>query len=170
MDYNKTLFDELIQTIVPNLNGCVCPPSLQDPEKQFYAKEYTDNLLVSLLHCNRDDYKTPQRALEISFSAGFFCQMLDTLSEQESEDKTAFIISILRGNVFTMGGRLVGLLLNSDAASIKAEHDDLQQRATEACQFLTYQTVLDMAVEELYTFCFAMFIIGCSVSIDYKIG
>ena len=63
MDYNKTLFEELIQTIVPNLNGCVCPPSLQDPEKQFYAKEYTDNLLVSLLHCNRDDYKTPQRAL-----------------------------------------------------------------------------------------------------------
>ena len=68
-----------------------------------------------------------------------------------------------------MGGRLVGLLLNSDAASIKAEHDDLQQRATEACQFLTYQTVLDMAVEELYTICFAMFLIGCSVSIDYKI-
>ena len=169
MNYNNTLFDELIQTIIPNLNGCVCPPSLQDPEKQFYAKEYTDNLLVSLLHSNRDDYKTPQRALEIAFSAGFFCQMLDTLSEQESEEKTSFIISILRGNVFTMGGRMVGLLLNSDAASIKAEHDDLQQRATEACQFLTYQTVLDMAVEELYTICFAMFLIGCSVNIDYKL-
>lgn len=170
MTYNQTLFDELVQTIVPNLNGTICPPHLQDPQRKFYAKEFTDNLLISLLHSTRDDYKTPQKALEIAFSAGFFCQMLDTLSEQESDDKTAFILSVLKGNVFTMGGRMVGLLLNSDAASIKAEHDDLQQRATEACQFLTYQSITDMAVEEVWTICFAMFLVGCSVDIDYKLG
>ena len=170
MTYNQTLFDELVQTIVPNLNGTICPPFLQDPQKKYYAKEFTDNLLISLLHSTRDDYKTPQKALEIAFSAGFFCQMLDTLSEQESDDKTAFILSVLKGNVFTMGGRMVGLLLNSDAASIKAEHDDLQQRATEACQFLTYQTIADMAVEEVWTFLFTMFLIGCSAEIDYKLG
>ena len=170
MTYNQTLFDELVQTIVPNLNETICPPFLQDPQKKYYAKEFTDNLLISLLHSTRDDYKTPQKALEIAFSAGFFCQMLDTLSEQESDDKTAFILSILKGNVFTMGGRMVGLLLNSDAASIKAEHDDLQQRATDACKFLTYQTITDMAVEEVWTFLFTMFLIGCSAEIDYKLG
>ena len=69
-----------------------------------------------------------------------------------------------------MGGRMVGLLLNSDAASIKAEHDDLQQRATDACKFLTYQTITDMAVEEVWTFLFTMFLIGCSAEIDYKLG
>jgi len=170
MTYNQTLFDELVQTIVPNLNGTICPPHLQDPQRKFYAKEFTDNLLISILHSTRDDYKTPQKALEIAFSAGFFCQMLDALSEQESDDKTAFILSVLKGNVFTMGGRMVGLLLNSDAASIKAEHDDLQQRATDACKFLTYQTITDMAVEEVWTVLFTMFLIGCSAEIDYKLG
>jgi len=170
MTYNQTLFDELVQTIVPNLNGTICPPHLQDPQRKFYAKEFTDNLLISILHSTRDDYKTPQKALEIAFSAGFFCQMLDALSEQESDDKTAFILSVLKGNVFTMGGRMVGLLLNSDAASIKEEHDDLQQRATDACKFLTYQTITDMAVEEVWTVLFTMFLIGCSAEIDYKLG
>ena len=170
MNYNNTLFDELIQTIIPNLNGCVCPPSLQDPEKQFYAKEYTDNLLKSIFHSTRDDHKTPRHALCNAFTGGFFCQLLNTLTPEENDDKTASILSILGGNVFTMEGRLVGLLLNSDAEVIKKQYEEMRNNAAhDCCQFLTYQNIACAPYDELWTVCYAIFLVAASVPIDYQL-
>ncbi len=169
MNYNSNAFDKTIHSATHPIAKHVRLSDIQDPRKQLYSQEFSDNLLISLLHCTRSEYQTPQKALEIAFSAGFFCQMLDSLCERDDMEKTQFILSVLGDNVFTMDGRMVGILLNCQAETIKAEHDELKKRAVEGCQFLTYQSVLDMPVTEIYTMCFAMFLVGCSVNIDYKL-
>ena len=168
MNCDGKFFDEITQAATRPIEGRICLASIQDSRKKLYAKEFTDNLLLSLLHCTRSEYQTPQKALEIAFSAGFFCQMLDSMCERDDMEKTNFILSVLGDNVFTMDGRMVGILLNCQAETIKNEHDELKKRAVEGCQFLTYQSVWDMPVTELYTMCFAMFLVGCSVNTRYK--
>ena len=105
------------------------------------------------VHSTRDDYKTPRHALCNAFTGGFFCQLLNTLTPEENDDKTASILSILGGNVFTMEGRLVGLLLNSDAEVIKKQYEEMRNIAAHDCrQFLTYQNIASAPYDELCYF------------------
>lgn len=168
MNFDRKTFDEIVQAATCAMGERFRPPDIQDPRK-VYAKEFTDNLLISLFHCTRSEYLTPQRVLEISFTGGFFCQMLDALSERNDIEKMNFILSVLNDNVFTMEGKMGGILLNCNAESIKSKYDELKNRATRGCTYLTYQSVLDMPVKEFYAMCFAMFLVGCSVSINYNL-
>ena len=126
MNIKQSLFEDIINTATASLKNEIAPSYLQNPEYEYYAKEYTDNLLKSIFHSTRDDYKTPRHALCNAFTGGFFCQLLNTLAPEENDDKTASILSILGGNVFTMEGRLVGLLLNSDAEVIKKQYEEMR--------------------------------------------
>ena len=170
MNIKQSLFEDVINTATASLKSEVHPSSLQNPEYEYYAKEYTDNLLKSIFHSTRDDYKTPRHALCNAFTGGFFCQLLNTLTPEENDDKTASILSILGGNVFTMEGRLVGLLLNSDAEVIKKQYEEMRNNAAhDCCQFLTYQNIAGAPYDELWTVCYAIFLVAASVPIDYQL-
>ena len=114
MNLNTEIYDSIITAVTPILEDNIEPSSLQNSQFEVYAKQYADNLLLKTFHCPDEKYKTPEYLLGNAFSAGFFCQMLDTLSDKEEFEKTAFIISVLTGSVYSLEGRLVGLLLNSD--------------------------------------------------------
>ena len=53
----------------------------------MYAKQYADNLLLKTFHCPNEEYKAPEFLIRNAFTAGFFCQMLDTLSDKDDFEK-----------------------------------------------------------------------------------
>ena len=165
------IYDKIITTVNPILEDNIKPSSLRNPQFEMYAKQYADNLLLKTFHCPDEEYKTPEYLLGNAFSAGFFCQMLDTLSDKEEFEKTAFIISVLTGSVYSLEGRLVGLLLNSDGESIKEHYENIKGLVeTECRQFLTYQNIDEAPLNHLYSIYATLFLIGCSINIDYKIA
>ncbi len=170
MNIKQSLFEDVINTATASLKGKIHPSSLQNPEYEYYAKEHTDNLLKSIFHSTRDDCETPRYTLCNAFTGGFFCQLLNTLAPEENDDKTASILSILGGNIFTMDGRLVGLLLNSDAEVIKKRYENMREQvANDCCQFLTYQNIAGTPYDELWTVCYAIFLVAAAVPIDYQL-
>ena len=171
MSVKTAIYDKIITTINPILEDNIKPSSLRNPQFEMYAKQYADNLLLKTFHCPDEEYKTPEYLLGNAFSAGFFCQMLDTLSDKEEFEKTAFIISVLTGSVYSLEGRLVGLLLNSDGESIKEHYENIKGLVeTECRQFLTYQNIDEAPLNHLYSIYATLFLIGCSINIDYKIA
>ena len=96
--------------------------------------------------------------------------MLDTLSDKDDFEKTEFITSVL-GNIYSLQGKLIGLLLNSDGESIKEHYENIMELlAIECRQFLTYQNIDEVPLNHLYTVYATLFLIGCSIKIDYKIA
>ena len=171
MSVKTAIYDKIITTINPILEDNIKPSSLRNPQFEMYAKQYADNLLLKTFHCPDEQYKTPEYLLGNAFSAGFFCQMLNTLSDKEEFEKTAFIISVLTGSVYSLEGRLVGLLLNSDGESIKEHYENIKGLVeTECRQFLTYQNIDEAPLNHLYSIYATLFLIGCSINIDYKIA
>ena len=171
MNLNTEIYDSIITAVTPILEDNIEPSSLQNSQFEVYAKQYADNLLLKTFHCPDEKYKTPEYLLGNAFSAGFFCQMLDTLSDKEEFEKTAFIISVLTGSVYSLEGRLVGLLLNSDGESIKEHYENIKGLVeTECRQFLTYQNIDEAPLNHLYSIYATLFLIGCSIKIDYKIA
>ena len=165
------IYDKIITTVNPILEDNIKPSSLRNPQFEMYAKQYADNLLLKTFHCPDEEYKTPEYLLGNAFSAGFFCQMLDTLSDKEEFEKTAFIISVLTGSVYSLEGRLVGLLLNSDGESIKEHYENIKGLVeTECRQFLTYQNLDEAPLKDLWTVYYTAFLIGAAINIDYKIA
>ena len=165
------IYDKIITTINPILEDNIKPSSLRNPQFEMYAKQYADNLLLKTFHCPDEQYKTPEYLLGNAFSAGFFCQMLNTLSDKEEFEKTAFIISVLTGSVYSLEGRLVGLLLNSDGESIKEHYENIKGLVeTECRQFLTYQNLDEAPLKDLWTVYYTAFLIGAAINIDYKIA
>ena len=171
MNLNTEIYDSIITSVTPILEDNIEPSSLQNSQFEVYAKQYADNLLLKTFHCPDEKYKTPEYLLGNAFSAGFFCQMLDTLSDKEEFEKTAFIISVLTGSVYSLEGRLVGLLLNSDGESIKEHYENIKGLVeTECRQFLTYQNIDEAPLNHLYSIYATLFLIGCSININYKIA
>ena len=171
MSVKTAIYDKIITTVNPILEDNIKPSSLRNPQFEMYAKQYADNLLLKTFHCPDEQYKTPEYLLGNAFSAGFFCQMLNTLSDKEEFEKTAFIISVLTGSVYSLEGRLVGLLLNSDGESIKEHYENIKGLVeTECRQFLTYQNIDEAPLNHLYSVFATLFLIGCSIKIDYKIA
>ena len=69
-----------------------------------------------------------------------------------------------------MDGRLVGLLLNSDAEVIKRQYEEMRNNvAHDCCQFLTYQNIAGTPYDELWTVCYAIFLVAASIPIDYQL-
>ena len=170
MSVKTAIYDKIITTVNPILEDNIKPSSLRKPQFEMYAKQYADNLLLKTFHCPDEQYKTPEYLLGNAFSAGFFCQMLDTLSDKEEFEKTAFIISVLTGSVYSLEGRLVGLLLNSDGESIRDLYENTKELvATECHQFLTYQNIDEAPLKDLWTVYYTIFLIGSAINIDYKI-
>ena len=170
MSVKTAIYDKIITTVNPILEDNIKPSSLRNPQFEMYAKQYVDNLLLKTFHCPDEQYKTPEYVLKNAFTAGFFCQMLNTLSDKEDFEKTAFIVSVLTGNVYCLEGRLVGLLLNSDGESIRDHYENIKELvATECCQFLTYQNIDEAPLKDLWTVYSTVFLIGSAINIDYKI-
>ena len=171
MNLKTDIYDGIISAATQILEDNIEPSSLHNSQFEVYAKQYADNLLLKTFHCPDEKYKTPEYLLGNAFSAGFFCQMLDTLSDKEEFEKTAFIISVLTGSVYSLEGRLVGLLLNSDGESIKEHYENIKGLVeTECRQFLTYQNIDEAPLNHLYSIYATLFLIGCSINIDYKIA
>ena len=170
MSVKTAIYDKIITTVNPILEDNIKPSSLRNPQFEMYAKQYADNLLLKTFHCPDEQYKTPEYVLKNAFTAGFFCQMLNTLTDKEDFEKTAFIISVLTGNVYCLEGRLVGLLLNSDGESIRDHYENIKELvATECHQFLTYQNIDESPLKDLWTVYYTIFLIGVAINIDYKI-
>lgn len=170
MNLKTDIYDSIITVATQVLEDNIEPSSLQNSQFKVYAKQYTDNLILQTFHCPNEKYKTPEFLIRNAFTAGFFCQMLDTLSDKEEFEKTAFIISVLSGNVYSLEGRMVGLLLNSEAESIKELYDNIKELVAAECrQFLTYQNIDEAPLKELWTVYYTLFLVGSAVNIDYKI-
>ena len=170
MSVKTAIYDKIITTVNPILEDNIKPSSLRNPQFEMYAKQYADNLLLKTFHCPDEEYKTPEYLLGNAFSAGFFCQMLDTLSDKEEFEKTAFIISVLTGSVYSLEGRLVGLLLNSDGESIRDLYENIKELVAIECrQFLTYQNIDEAPLKDLWTVYYTIFLVGSAIKIDYKI-
>ena len=141
MNINTEIYDSIITAVTPILEDNIEPSSLQNSQFKVYAKQYVDNLLLKTFHCPNEEYKTPAFLIRNAFTAGFFCQMLDTLSDKDDFEKTEFITSVL-GNIYSLQGKLIGLLLNSDGESIKENYENIMELlAIECRQFLTYQNI-----------------------------
>lgn len=171
MNLKTDIYDGIISVATQILEENIEPSSLQNSQFEVYAKQYTDNLLLKTFHCPNEEYKTPDFLIRNAFTAGFFCQMLDTLSDKEEFEKTAFIISVLTGSVYSLEGRLVGLLLNSDGESIKEHYENIKELVAIECrQFLTYQNLDEAPLKDLWTVYYTAFLIGAAINIDYKIA
>ena len=171
MNLKTEIYDSIISAATQILEGNIEPSSLQNSKFKVYANQYADNLLLKTFHCPKEEYKATEFLIKNAFTAGFFCQMLDTLSDKEEFEKTAFIISVLTGSVYSLEGRLVGLLLNSDGESIKEHYEDIKGLVeTECRQFLTYQNLDEAPLKELWTVYYTAFLIGAAINIDYKIA
>ena len=96
--------------------------------------------------------------------------MLDTLSDKDDFEKTEFITSVL-SNVYSLQGKMIGLLLNSDGECIKEHYENIMELLAIECRpFLTYQNIDEAPLNHLYTVFATLFLIGCSIKIDYKIA
>ena len=96
--------------------------------------------------------------------------MLDTLSDKDDFEKTEFITSDL-SNVYSLHGKMIGLLLNSDGQCIKEHYENITELlAIECRQFLTYQNIDEAPLNHLYSIYATLFLFGCSIFIDYKIA
>ena len=170
MNLKTDIYDSIITAVTPILEDNIEPSSLQNSQFKVYAKQYVDNLLLKTFHCPNEEYKTPAFLIRNAFTAGFFCQMLDTLSDKDDFEKTEFITSVL-GNIYSLQGKLIGLLLNSDGESIKENYENIMELlAIECRQFLTYQNIDEAPLNHLYSVYDTLFLIGCSIKIDYKIA
>ena len=170
MNLKTDIYDGIISAATQILEDNIEPSSLHNSQFEVYAKQYADNLLLKTFHCPNEEYKTPEFLIRNAFTAGFFCQMLDTLSDKDDFEKTEFITSVL-SNVYSLQGKMIGLLLNSDGESIKEQYENIMELlAIECRQFLTYQKIDEAPLNHLYTVYATLFLIGCSIKIDYKIA
>lgn len=172
MKLNEQLFDTLISEFRSALKEDVRPSSPHDPLKELCGTEYTDNVLTSYLHCNREDYRTQEALIRFAFSGGFLAQILDVFTDKKGTEKMEFLSSVLSGSVYAMEGRLVGLLLGSDADAVKDHYRKTLKVITDCCQCLTYQNIfnfLTASAEDCWTGLYAVFTIAWDVKIDYHI-
>ena len=172
MKLNEQLFDTLISEFRSALKEDVRPSSPHDPLKELCGTEYTDNVLTSYLHCNREDYRTQEALIRFAFSGGFLAQILDVFTDKKGTEKMEFLSSVLSGSVYAMEGRLVGLLLGSDADEVKDHYRKTLKVITDCCQCLTYQNIfnfLTASAEDCWTGLYAVFTIAWDVKIDYHI-
>lgn len=170
MNLKTEIYDSIITAVTPILEDNIEPSSLQNSQFKVYAKQYADNLLLKTFHCPKEEYKAPEFLIRNAFTAGFFCQMLDTLSNKDDFEKTEFISSVL-SNVYSLQGKMIGLLLNSDGESIKEHYENTKGLVeTECRQFLTYQNLDEAPLKELWTVYYTAFLIGAAIKIDYKIA
>lgn len=110
MKLNNDLYETLMAEFRSALKEDVRPSSPHDPLKELCGTEYTDNVLTSYLHCNREDYRTQEALIRFAFSGGFLAQILDVFSDKKGTEKMEFLSTVLSGSVYAMEGRLVGLL------------------------------------------------------------
>ena len=170
MNLKTEIYDSIISAATQILEDNIEPSSLKNSKFEVYAKQYTDNLTIQIFHCSNEEYKTSEFLIRNAFTAGFFCQMLDTLSDKDDFEKTEFITSVL-SNVYSLQGKMIDLLLNSDGESIKEHYENIMELlAIECRQFLTYQNIDEAPLNHLYTVFATLFLIGCSIKIDYKIA
>ena len=169
MNLKTEIYDSIISAATQILEDNIEPSSLKNSQFEVYAKQYTDNLIIQIFHCPNEEYKTPEFLIRNAFTAGFFCQMLDTLSDKDDFEKTEFITSVL-SNVYSLQGKMIGLLLNSDGESIKEHYENIMELlAIEWRPFLTYQNIDEAPLKELWTVYYTVFLIGSAINIDYKI-
>lgn len=170
MNINTDLHKQILAAANDALGDYICPSSLRNTKNEIYAMKYTDNLLIRIFHCKKERCKSPTRGIAIAFSAGFFCQMLAALSDKDDAEKMEFILSVMSDDAFAMEGRMVGILLNSDAESIKKLHDVLQEKTVEACQFLTHQKIELRTVQDAWTMLYTVFMIGVAIKTNYRLA
>ena len=169
MNLKTEIYDSIISAATQILEDNIEPSSLKNSQFEVYAKQYTDNLIIQIFHCPNEEYKTPEFLIRNALTAGFFCQMLDTLSDKDDFEKTEFITSVL-SNVYSLQGKMIGLLLNSDGESIKEHYENIMELLAIECRpFLTYQNIDEAPLKELWTVYYTVFLIGSAINIDYKI-
>ena len=172
MKLNNDLYETLMAEFRSALKDDVRPSSPHDPLKELCGTEYTDNVLTSYLHCNREDYRTQEALIRFAFSGGFLAQILDVFSDKKGTEKMEFLSSVLSGSVYAMEGRLVELLLGSDADEVKDHYRKTLKVITDCCQCLTYQNIFNLltaSAEDCWTGLYAVFTIAWDVKIDYHI-
>lgn len=172
MNYNKELFDEIVQSVSSVLTDTTDLPTIHNDFYKSIAMEYCSELIIKIYNTTKQDFKEPKRMLELAFAAGCFCRMVKDVSKLEESEKYINITSALDNAVLTIDGMLVGLLLNSDAAKAKETFRIAQSLAVEDCLYLTHQKSIilgdDGVLKDTTTILYAMFLLGCAQKIKYE--
>lgn len=171
MNYNKELFDEIIECVGSVLTDTTDLPTIHDDFYKSIAMVCCPELLIKIYNATKEDFKEPKRMLELSFAAGCFCRMVNDISKLEESEKYINITSTLSTATLSVDGVLVGLLLNSEAVKAKEEFKIAQSLAVEDCLNLTHQKEIllgdDGKLKDNMTVLYAMFLLGCSQNIKY---
>ena len=77
MKINTSIYDAILKAVYED----TLPPLIQDPLGKYIASEYADKLLIANFHCDFENYNTPEYILKNAFTAGFFTQILNSLTE-----------------------------------------------------------------------------------------
>lgn len=171
MNYDKKLFDEIIECVCSVLTDTTDLPAIHDDFYKSIAMNYCPELLIKIYNATKEDFKEPKRMLELAFTAGCFCRIVNEMSNDE-ENNYINITSILSDTVLSIDGVLVGLLLNSDAVKAKETFRIAQKLAVDECLYLTHQKSIklgdDGILKETMTVLYAVFLLGCAQKIEYK--
>lgn len=172
MNYNKELFDEIIECVGSVLTDTTDLPTIHDDFYKSIAMNYCPELLIKLYNATKEEFKEPKRMLELSFAAGCFCRMVCDISKLEESEKYINITSTLSSATLSVDGVLVGLLLNSEAVKAKEKFRIAQSLVVEDCLNLTYQKSIVLGdsgiLKDNMTVLYAMFLLGCAQNIKYE--
>ncbi|MBR7132569.1 MAG: hypothetical protein IKD04_03470 [Clostridia bacterium] len=170
MNYNKELFNEIVECVGSVLTDTTDQPAIHDDFYKSIAMDYCSELLVKTYNATKQEFKKPKKMLELAFAAGCFCRIVNEMSNDE-ENNYINITSILSDTVLSIDGVLVGLLLNSDAVKAKETFRIAQSLAVDDCLTLTHQKKILLGIEgklkDNMTVLYAMFLFGCSQNIKY---
>ncbi len=171
MNYNKELFNEIIECVGSVLTDTTDLPTIHDDFYKSLAMVYCPDLLIKIYDATKQEFKEPKKMLELAFAAGCFCRMVCEISKLDESEKFINITSALNNAVLSIDGMLVGMLLNSDAVKAKEQFKIAQSLAVEECLNLTHQKAILLGDEgklkDNMTALYAMFLIGCSQNIKY---
>lgn len=172
MNINARLFNEIIEKVGSVLTDTT---DLLDITKGFYrslAMNYCPDLLVKTYNATKEEFKTPEKILELSFAAGYFVKFLNTMSSGEEGLKYANISSLLSNCTLTVDSMMVGMLLNGYATKAREDFKIIRSLAVEECLNLTHQKSLTIGDEgilkDMMTVLYAIFLLGCSQKIKYE--
>lgn len=172
MNYNKELFNEIVECVGSVLTDTTDQLAIHDDFYKSIAMTYCPQLLIETYNATKQEFKESKKMLKLAFAAGCFCRMVCDISKLDESEKYINITSTLSSAVLSIDGVLVGLLLNSEAVKAKETFRIAQSLAVEDCLYLTHQKSIklgdDGILKETMTVLYAVFLLGCAQKIEYK--
>lgn len=155
MKINTSIYDAILKAVYED----TLPPLIQDPLGKYIASEYADKLLIANFHCDFENYNTPEYILKNAFTAGFFTQILNSLTDLKEPTNYQLISTLLLDNVYVVEG-WAETFLHANFPDLRKTLTKLIYRTLKPCQFLTYQINEEISLRDMWTIIYTVFLLG----------